>query len=94
MAAVVRAKTSADVLFAALMDAPNAQWVTTLKTNNALKIRVQVISLGALAALILASVIYVISNMASWNPTLMDSASALLANGSAKTKRSAQTVIR
>jgi hypothetical protein len=75
------------------MDASNAKRITTLKTNNALKIRVQPL-LGASIALILTVVIHVISKMDSWSPTLMDSASAMLINGSAKTKRSALTVIR
>jgi hypothetical protein len=36
----------------------------------------------------------VISKMDSWSPTLMDSANAMLINGSTKTKISAQNVIR
>jgi hypothetical protein len=93
MAAVVRVETSANVLFAVLMDVPNAKRITTLKTNNALKIRVQVL-LDASIALNRPSVIHVISKMDSWSPTLMDSASAMLINGSAKIKISALTVIR
>jgi hypothetical protein len=86
-------ETSANVLLAVLMDAPNAKRITTLKTNNALKIRVQAL-LGASIALILTVVIHVMSKMDLWSPTLMDSASAMLINGSAKTKHSALTVIR
>ncbi len=86
-------ETSANVFLAVLMDAPNAKRITTLKANNALKIRVQPL-LGASIALNLTVVIHVMSKMDLWSPTLMDSASAMLINGSAKTKRSALTVIR
>ncbi len=86
-------ETSANVLLAVLMDAPNAKKITTLKTNNALKIRVQPL-LDASIALNRPSVIHVISKMDSWSPTLMDSANAMLINGSTKTTISAQTVIR
>ena len=86
---------SANVLLAVLMDAPNAKKDTTtmLTKSNALKIPAQAL-LGASIALNRPSVIHVISKMDSWSPTLMDSASAMLINGSAKTKRSALTVIR
>jgi hypothetical protein len=88
-------ETSANVLLAVLMDAPNAKKDTTtmLTKSNALKIRVQAL-LGASIALIPTFAIHVISKMDLWSPTLMDSANAMLINGSAKTKHSAQTVIR
>ncbi len=86
-------KISGNVLLAMLMDAPNVKPIITLKTEYVLKIRVQVL-LGASTALIPASVIHVISKMDSWSPTLMDSANAMLINGSTKTKISAQNVIR
>jgi hypothetical protein len=65
----------------------------TLKMENVWKIPAQAL-LGASTALIPTFVIHVISQMDSWSPTLMDSASAMLINGSAKTKHSALTVIR
>ncbi len=86
-------RISGNVLLVMLMDVLNAKPIITLKTEYALKIRVQPL-LGAFISLIPASVIHVIYKMDSWSPTLMDSASAMLINGSAKTKHSALTAIR
>jgi hypothetical protein len=86
-------RISGNVLLAMLMDVLNAKPIITLKTEYVWKIRVQVL-LGAFIALIPTFVINVISKMDLWSPTLMGSANAMLTNGSAKTKHSAQTVIR
>ena len=90
-------ETSANVLLAVLMDAPNAKKDTTtmLTKSNALELHAQMLSDASFAHKkinVMKTHATMITNLSAL--MLMGSANAMLINGSTKTKHSALTVIR